>query len=157
MKGLMELISLAARLFLAWLFIYASYDKIWDPAGFAQSVARYEVLPLILVNSASVFLAWVEMIIGLLLLAGVATRSSALWATLLLVVFTSLMLYAEYTGAGYDCGCFPGQAGRHAAGLEAALRDLAFLAPALWLLFKPGNWLILSFRLRRRRTSRISL
>lgn len=142
MKAVRELLSLACRLFVAGLFLYASYDKIWDPASFADSVARYELLPLWTVNAASVVMAWLEFICGLLLLAGLLIRPAAAWTAFLLLIFTGLMVYAGLVGAGYDCGCFPGQEG-HAAGFEGALRDLVFLLPALWLVFLPGRWLAL--------------
>ncbi|MGD8562051.1 MAG: MauE/DoxX family redox-associated membrane protein [Desulfarculaceae bacterium] len=144
MKTLGETLSFASRLFLAALFIYASYDKVWEPDGFARAVAEYQMLPLWAVNAASALLAWLELIVGIFLLLGLFTRSSALWALGLLLFFTALMLYAEITGASYDCGCFPGQEQGHAAGLDAALRDALFLIPALWLMIRPGRWLRLA-------------
>lgn len=142
MKALKELISLASRLIVAAVFIYASYDKVWRPAEFAQAVAVYELIPIWLVNTSSALLAWLELTTGILLLLGVAIRAAALWTSGLLVFFIGLMIYAGLTGAGYDCGCFPG--GGHAAGYETALRDVAFLIPSLWLVLVPGRWLAIS-------------
>lgn len=141
MRFILDSISLICRLGLALVFLYASWDKVWDPAAFAQSVAQYDVLPLWAVNSLSAFLAWLELWLGLFLLLGILTRAAALWACLLMALFTGLMIYAGLTGAGYDCGCFPGQAEGHAAGFEAALRDAVLLAGALWVLVRPGRWL----------------
>lgn len=143
MSAVYRTISLGCRLFLAWLFIYASYDKVWDPAGFAVSVGRYEVLPLALVQPLSVWLAWTELLVGLLLLAGLWVRAAAVCSAGLLAMFTGLMIYAWVIGAGYDCGCFPGQGEAHAAGLEAAVRDILMLLPALWLIWRPSSWLSL--------------
>lgn len=142
MKGLKQLISLVSRLIVAAVFIYAAYDKVWRPAEFAQAVAVYELIPIWMVNASSAILAWLELIIGILLVLGIAIRAAALWTSGLLVFFIGLMIYAELTGAGYDCGCFPG--GGHAAGYEIALRDLAFLVPSLWLVFIPGRWLAIA-------------
>lgn len=144
MKAIAQIISLGCRLFLAWLFIYASYDKVWNPADFALSVGRYEVLPLYLVQPLSVLLAWSELIAGLLLLVGFWIRAAALCTSGLLSMFTGLMIYAWAIGAGYDCGCFPGQSEAHAAGLGAALRDVLMLLPALWLIWLPGRWFALA-------------
>jgi putative oxidoreductase len=140
MRILMELVSLGSRLFLAGLFIYAAHDKVWDPAGFALDVAKYDLLPLELVNAFSVGLAWLELLVGVFLLMGLMVRAAAFWTSMLLLMFTGLMIYAGFTGAGFDCGCFPGQS-THAAGFDAALRDFFYLLPALWLWCRPGKWL----------------
>lgn len=142
MNALKQIISLLSRLIVAAVFLYAAYDKVWRPAEFAQAAAVYEIIPIWMVNSSSAILAWLELIVGILLVLGVAIRASALWTSGLLVFFIGLMIYAELTGAGYDCGCFPGGGG--AAGYETALRDLAFLVPSLWLVFVPGRWLALA-------------
>ena len=145
MSRLGQIFSLACRLFVAGVFLFASYDKVWDPAGFAKSVATYDLLPLWAVNPVSVVLAWLELLVGLMLLAGLKTRAAACWASGMLVMFIGLMLYAGITGAGFDCGCFPGGGGAaaHQAGYEGAALDLLFLVPALWLCWRPGSWLAL--------------
>lgn len=142
MNALKQLISLLARLAVAAVFIYAAYDKVWRPAEFATAVAVYELIPFWMINASSAILAWLELIVGVLLVLGIAVRAAALWTTGLLVFFIGLMIYSGLTGAGYDCGCFPG--GGHAAGYETALRDVVFLIPSLWLVFVPGRWLALA-------------
>ncbi|MFZ5584730.1 MAG: MauE/DoxX family redox-associated membrane protein [Thermodesulfobacteriota bacterium] len=146
MSAPMELLSLAARLFTAGVFLYAAYDKVWDPANFAASVAAYDLIPLWSVNAVSVVMAWLEIIIGGLLLVGALTRAAALWASALLVFFTGLMVYSGLTGAGFDCGCFPGggEAAAHEAGFSGAWRDLGFLAASAWTAWRPGRWLSLT-------------
>ena len=140
MSGLGNLFSIISRLFLAGLFLWASHDKVWEPLQFSWDMARYDLLPLWAVNTASVWLAWLEMLLGIFLLVGLFIRPAALWCLGLLAMFTGLMIYAGITGAGFDCGCFPGQSG-HPAGFEAAIRDLLFMLPSLWLLRFPGKWL----------------
>lgn len=142
MSALGQFISLLSRLAVAAVFIYAAYDKVWRPAEFAQAVATYELIPIWMVNASSAVLAWLELIVGGLLVLGIAIRAAALWTTGLLLFFIGLMIYSGLTGAGYDCGCFPG--GGHPAGYETALRDLAFLVPSLWLVFLPGRWLAIA-------------
>jgi len=135
-----EFVSLASRWLVAGVFLVASYDKVWEPAAFAEAVGRYDLLPMAVVSAASVWLAWLELFIGLMLLLGTWVQPAAAWAVALLVFFTGLMVYSGFTGAGFDCGCFPGQEG-HPAGFEMALRDVIFLAPALWAIIWPGQWL----------------
>lgn len=145
MSAILELLSLLARLVTAGVFLFAAYDKVWDPANFAASVATYDLLPLGAVNAVSVALAWLEITIGALLLMGLLTRAAALWACALLLFFTGLMIYAGVTGAGFDCGCFPGggEAAAHQAGFETAIRDVVFLVPATFAALRPGRWLSL--------------
>lgn len=145
MSAILELISLLARLLPAGVFLFAAYDKVWDPANFAASMATYDLLPLWAINAASVSLAWLEMLVGTLLLIGLLTRAAALWACALLVFFIGLMIYAGITGAGFDCGCFPGggEAAAHEAGFETAIRDIIFLIPAAFTALRPGRWLSL--------------
>jgi uncharacterized membrane protein YphA (DoxX/SURF4 family) len=140
-----EALSLLARLVVAGVFLFAAYDKVWEPAKFAASVAQYDLIPLWAVNAGSVVLAWLEIMVGSMLLLGLYTRAAAAWASMLLVFFTCLMVYAGITGAGFDCGCFPGgtPGEAHAAGWEGAARDLGFLLPALWLVWRPGRWVSL--------------
>lgn len=132
-----ELVSLACRLWVAGVFIYAAYDKVWDPASFAALTAQYDVIPIWLVNGGSVVLAWLEIITGVMLVLGFYTRAAAFWTSGMLIFFTGLMIYAGITGAGFDCGCFPGGGGE--AGFETAFRDLFYLIPSLYLLWFPGS------------------
>lgn len=149
---------------LGLLFIYASHDKIWKrslpapagatpaaasnqetgPAAFARVVYRYQVvgpndrLPPLVANLVAVTLPWVELLAGLLLLAGVWRREAALVVALLLVVFVLAVGSTLVRGIDIqNCGCFSlGAAGRE-AGLRLVLGDLALLAAAAWLAFGP--------------------
>jgi uncharacterized membrane protein YphA (DoxX/SURF4 family) len=105
-------------------------------------VAQYDLILPWAVNAGSVVFAWLEIIVGTMLILGFHTRGAAAWASGLLVFFTGLMVYTGITGAGFDCGCFPGGTPdeAHAAGWEGAARDLGFLVPALWLVWRPGSW-----------------
>ena len=150
---ILDVLSLLCRLFVAGIFLYASYDKVLNPAHFAEFVGQYEIIPLWMVNWSSAVLAWLEFIVGILLVIGWKTRPSALITSGLLVFFTGLMIYAGITGAGFDCGCFPGDAG-HPAGYDAALRDVGFLIPSLFVLIFPGRrFSIDAAQQRRRRNS----
>ena len=42
-----------ARLVLGLIFIYASVDKIYHPAEFAQVISNYQILPDALINIVS--------------------------------------------------------------------------------------------------------
>lgn len=141
MNAAKEIISILARLILAGVFLWAAVPKVWDPADFARATAAYDILPIWAVNTFSMVLAWLELFVGSLLLVGLWTRASAVWAAWLMALFTGLMIYLGFTGASHDCGCFPGMESQ--VGFRDALRDFLIMLPALWLIWRPGRWLAL--------------
>lgn len=108
MSGLLRhpRLHLLARLVLGGFFVYASLDKIWDPAGFAKIVYQWQVVGPVASNLVAVTLPWVELVAGLLLVAGVWRRESALVIALMLVFF--IVAAASVMARGIDvenCGC----------------------------------------------------
>jgi putative oxidoreductase len=99
-------VHLLLRLLLGGFFVYASLDKIWDPAGFAKIVYQWQVVGPVPSNLVAVTLPWIELLAGALLIAGAWKRESALVVALLLVVF--LVAAASVMARGIDvanCGC----------------------------------------------------
>jgi uncharacterized membrane protein YphA (DoxX/SURF4 family) len=99
-------LHLALRLLLGAFFVYASVDKIWSPAAFARIVYQWQVAGPVPSNLVAVTLPWVELLAGLLLIAGVSRRESALVVALLLVVF--IVAAGSVMARGIDvanCGC----------------------------------------------------
>ena len=58
------------RIILGIIFIYASYDKILDPAGFSKAIHNYHVTPIAVENLAALIIPWLELIIGVFLIFG---------------------------------------------------------------------------------------
>jgi len=99
-------LALVLRVLLGAFFIYASLDKIWNPAAFAKIVYQWQVVGPVPSNLVAVTLPWVELLAGALLLAGAWKRESALVVALLLVVF--LVAAGSVVARGIDvenCGC----------------------------------------------------
>jgi uncharacterized membrane protein YphA (DoxX/SURF4 family) len=99
-------VQLVLRLLLGGFFVFASLDKIWSPAAFAKIVYQWQVVGPVPSNLVAVTLPWVELLAGLLLLAGVWKRESALVIALMLVVF--LVAAGSVMARGIDvenCGC----------------------------------------------------
>ena len=71
-------LELVLRVLLGAFFVYASLDKIWNPAAFAKIVYQWQVVGPVPSNLVAVTLPWVELLAGVLLLAGVWRRESAL-------------------------------------------------------------------------------
>jgi uncharacterized membrane protein YphA (DoxX/SURF4 family) len=88
------------------VFVYASLDKIADPAGFARIVYQWQLVGPVLSNLVAVTLPWIELVAGLLLIAGVWRRDAAAILGVLLVVFIVAASIVLVQGTDVDnCGC----------------------------------------------------
>ena len=89
---------LLSRFILGIVFIYASIDKIIDPAQFSDAIDNYHITPYSLNNLAALIIPWVELIIGLFLLLGVFLNGSSFIAILLLIFFIFIISQALIRG-----------------------------------------------------------
>jgi uncharacterized membrane protein YphA (DoxX/SURF4 family) len=133
-------IGTVARLGLAAVFLISGVLKAVDPDTTYVAVRAYDLLPKAGVAVVAAVLPWLEIAVGLLLLAGVATRVVAAVAAALLLVFVAGVTQAWARGLSIDCGCFGGggavEPGQTTYGREL-LRDLGFLLMAGWLVVRP--------------------
>ena len=97
-------------------------------------------------------LPYLEIALGVLLLAGLATRLTAVLSAVVLVAFIAGVISAAVRGLSIDCGCFGG-GGDVGAGQTAytaeILRDVGFLALAGYLIIRPDtpvSWIAGSVR-----------
>jgi hypothetical protein len=90
---------------LGGVFLVAGVLKAVDPQSSAAAVRAYQLLP----NSLATVVGWglpfAEIALGLLLLAGIATRAVAAAAAMLLVVFIAAVVSVAARGLSIDCGC----------------------------------------------------
>jgi uncharacterized membrane protein YphA (DoxX/SURF4 family) len=124
---------LACRLAVGGVFIYASLDKILHPAAFAKQVYNYQILSVTGSNLLAVVLPWVELFVGLALVAGILRAESALVSTGLLLTFIGAIGLALARGLDIDCGCFGTSGGRSVAWSTLA-QDVLLLAAAVLVL-----------------------
>ena len=96
---------LIMRFLLGFIFIYASYEKILDPAKFARDISNYHVVPFGLENAIAIILPWLELIIGLGIILGVCIDANAFISGGLLILFIVLITQAIFRGFNIDCGC----------------------------------------------------
>jgi putative oxidoreductase len=116
---------------LAAIFLYAAMDKFRDPLQFADSVAAFGILPIILVSPFALGLPPFEVICGLMLLTSMTRRVAALAVTIVTAMFFTALASALLRGLTLDCGCFgPGAPSRSRMWLEAGL-DIVLFAVAL--------------------------
>jgi putative oxidoreductase len=100
-------IRLALRLLLGGVFVYAAYTKLRQPwLLFALSIDSYQLLPEWAVLAIARTLPWLELGLGLLLIAGTWLRYTAIAAAAILGLFFSVMIVSYSRGGGIDCGCF---------------------------------------------------
>jgi putative oxidoreductase len=100
-------LTLALRVLLALVFLYAAYTKLRQPwMLFAMSIDAYQLFPQWAVLLLGHWLPWLELLIGVFLLVGVLLRYVAAGATVLLIIFFALMTRAFIKGMTIDCGCF---------------------------------------------------
>jgi uncharacterized membrane protein YphA (DoxX/SURF4 family) len=99
-------LHLLLRVILGVFFVYASLDKIASPAAFAKIVYQWQVVGPVPSNLVAVMLPWIELVAGLLLLAGAWKREAAAVIGVLLLVF--LVAAGSVMARGIDvenCGC----------------------------------------------------
>ena len=126
------------------VFVYASHDKILDPRAFAKIVYHYQVigpngsLGFVPANLLAVWLPWLELAVGALLITGLWRREAALISSALLVVFVAAVASALVRGIDIqNCGCFALDESGRAAGWKLIAGDLALLAASLVVAFVP--------------------
>jgi uncharacterized membrane protein YphA (DoxX/SURF4 family) len=150
----LDVVGVLARLGLAAVWLVSGLLKAMDPDQTYVAVRAYDVLPDAGVEVVAALLPWVELALGVLLLAGVGTRLVAALSAVLLVVFVAGVAQAWMRGLSIDCGCFGG-GGAVEPGettyLQELLRDAGFLLMAGWLVVRPRTVLALDDRLVTRR------
>ena len=115
------------------MFIFAALDKLRDPLQFADSVAAFGILPIVLVSPFALGLPPFEVLCGLLMLIPGTRSVAALGLTLLAAMFFAALASALLRGLTLDCGCFgAGAPSRPRMWLEAAL-DIVLFGAALWV------------------------
>ncbi|MBW7996428.1 MAG: hypothetical protein FVQ81_07670 [Candidatus Glassbacteria bacterium] len=106
------------------VFVLASLYKIVSPAQFARIVDNYQILPPATVNFTAIVLPWLELISGLLLLAGLVRGGASLVLAGLTLVFIAAISFNLIRGVEFDCGCF---GSGHTPPWRILLRDAGLL------------------------------
>jgi uncharacterized membrane protein YphA (DoxX/SURF4 family) len=139
-------LSIAIRVLLGSMFIYASWSKIFDPSSFSQALWNYKLFPLAVISPLSHFVPWLEAVIGLALISGIGRKGAALLAAGLLMSFMLVISIDLARGISINCGCFSSSElpQSHEQGIWMMkvdlLRDLSFLVLAAHALTTPITW-----------------
>jgi len=117
-------------LLLAGVFGYAGVMKLVHAVDFTHVIARFDLLPEVLVNSVAITLPAIEILLAVTLLLIPALRRPALLGILIAcVVFAAVLGSAIARGIPVACGCFgSGEKPSLHGAWWALARDLAMLA-----------------------------
>ncbi len=130
------------RLVLGGVFIYASLDKIANPAEFAKAIGNYHVLPFGLENLLALFLPWLELITGILLIAGIMVDGATILIISMNIVFIFAISQALARGISIECGCFSvSTEGGNNIGFQTILRDFVYLIMAFIIFYRKDKQL----------------
>lgn len=139
-------LSVAVRVGLGVIFIYAALPKIGDPPAFAHLVWNYRLFPSGVINILALVLPWLELLVGAALVAGVFRRGAALWICAMLVAFIAALSTDIVRDIPVNCGCFSVAAVEktHAELIAEMKReillDVGMLMMALQVLFTRVTW-----------------
>jgi putative oxidoreductase len=120
-------------LIIGGIFIYAGGMKIFDPAGFANDIDNYKILPWPLTVRLAFYLPWLEILCGLAVILGLLYRGGLLILTMLISIFIVASVIAKARGLDITCGCF-GHASKYLSFFGHLALDFVLLAVigALW-------------------------
>lgn len=121
------------RIGIGIIFIWASYDKILNPAGFERIIQNYRILPEILIKPVAIILPWVEALAGLLLISGFFIKGAALLINFMMLIFMAAFMLNLYRGIDISCGCFTQSAEIAKSMYYYLLRDLLILSAGVWV------------------------
>ena len=99
-------LTIRVQLALGAIFIVASLPKIADPPSFAHMIYNYRILPAGAINFSSLVMPWVEVLCGILLVAGLWRRPALAIIAAMLIVFIVAISFNLARGNAIDCGCF---------------------------------------------------
>jgi putative oxidoreductase len=132
------IVSILARVILGGMFILAGMGKIADPSQFAKEIANYDILPLLFINISAIALPWIEVVIGIFLIAGLRLRANATITGLMLIVFIVAVGIAMIKGLDINCGCHS-QMIDQKVGFTKIAENSGLLIAALQIYFFPSS------------------
>jgi putative oxidoreductase len=94
------------KLILGITFIYASFHKIEDPAGFAKILYGYSIFPVFSINILAITIPFIEIVAGFSIIMGLVPRSALLIINTMLLLFILAIGFNLLRGHQFNCGCF---------------------------------------------------
>ena len=104
---MMDVAKFVLHLVVGLTFFTAGLKKIAQPEVFKQIILKYEILPDTFSAIISLWLPWIEAIIGSCILLGLWTKANSGISMFLLLVFIIFLLFLWVRGIDIPCGCLP--------------------------------------------------
>ncbi|MGA8534835.1 MAG: MauE/DoxX family redox-associated membrane protein [Candidatus Tumulicola sp.] len=105
-KGAVNAAVFAFRLFVGGLLIAAGGLKIGHSAALAASIASFRLLPPGVIAPLALGLPFLEVMLGVYLVAGLFTRIAAAVAALQFLTYAAAVAWATVRHIPAGCGCF---------------------------------------------------
>ena len=138
-------LTVRVQIALGLFFVVAALPKLVDPPSFAHMIYNYRLVPGSLVNLMALVMPWLELLLGLALVLGIWTRTSAGLVGALLLVFVAAIAANLARGNAIDCGCFDVTAANRTVPERLAdmrlvvLRDAGMLVMVAQILWAKGR------------------
>lgn len=143
-------INFALRLAIGITFVYAAVDKIIHPDQFARIIYNYHLAPGQLINIFALFLPWVELITGVLVIVGYWEKAAVLMIGGMLVMFIIALSTALIKGVNIECGCFSTTSKAKGPVKDLIFRDALLLLSCGVILWARKSWLAIERQRPRR-------
>ncbi len=142
----MTVISLVCRVVLATVFLTAAASKLGRRREFEKTVRAYDLVSARVASVIARLLPPLELVCGLALAFGLATRGVAGALAVVLLVFTAAVALNLARGREIDCGCLGAAGPRRITRLTVA-RNLVLIVAALVVVWASANPLSLDHAL----------
>ena len=129
---------LVMRLILGGIFLAAGILKFGNITAFAAQIAGFQILPTPFVGPLAALLPVVEIIVGLMLIVGFATRIVAWIAAAQVAIFSGVIASAVIRGLTVSCGCFGANDTTKTSWAEVARDGLFVILAVVIALRAPG-------------------
>lgn len=131
-----------AALFLGITFVVAGTGKVFAQSDSFEPLLLPEFLPSFLIQAVSVVIPYIEIIIGVLLILGIAVKFSTSFSALMIAGFMVSNIILIVLGLATEpCGCFGGLAGGGlSVGGSLILDGVMVAMVSIIFLFHPGSF-----------------
>lgn len=136
----LDILSAAARFYMAYIWLKAGTSKLSDHMAVAQSIKAYEIFTPEWSNYLAYIIGPLETAGGLLLLFGLFLRRSG-WVSIGVLALFVIGIFSVWArGLGIDCGCFAAPTAESAQAanyLKLILRDGMYILITLFMIWRP--------------------